>query len=100
EGAPGWSGAFAPLVRVCYRDLVKQALLEDLGRGDITTDALAGETDRAVGVFIAKSSYTVAGLAVAVEAFTQLDPSARATWRFRDGDECSRGAVLGQVEGR
>jgi nicotinate-nucleotide pyrophosphorylase (carboxylating) len=94
------SGALAPLDPVWYRDLVKQALMEDLGRGDITTDALAGQSDHAIGVFIARSSCTVAGLAVAVEAFTQLDPSARATWRLRDGDECSRDAVLGHVEGR
>ena len=94
------TAAFAPLDPACYRDLVKRALVEDLGGGDITTNALVGQNDRAIGVFIAKSPCTVAGLAVAVEAFAQLDPAARATWRFHDGDECSRDAVLGQVEGR
>jgi len=94
------TAAFAPLDPACYRDLVKRALVEDLGGGDVTTNALVGQNDRAIGVFIAKSSCTVAGLAVAVEAFSQLDPAARATWRFHDGDGCSRDAVLGQVEGR
>lgn len=94
------TAAFAPLDPACYRDLVKRALVEDLGGGDITTNALVGQNDRAIGVFIAKSPCTVAGFAVVVEAFSQLDPAARATWRFHDGDECPRDAVLGQVEGR
>jgi nicotinate-nucleotide pyrophosphorylase (carboxylating) len=94
------TAAFAPLDPASYRDLVKRALVEDLGSGDITTNALAGQNDQAVGIFIAKSPCTVAGLAVAVEAFSQLDPAAKATWRFHDGDECSRDSVLGQVEGR
>jgi nicotinate-nucleotide pyrophosphorylase (carboxylating) len=94
------TAAFAPLDPACYRDLVKRALVEDLGSGDVTTNALVGQNDRAIGVFIAKSPCTVAGLAVAAEAFSQLDPAARATWRFHDGDDCVHDAVLGQVEGR
>jgi nicotinate-nucleotide pyrophosphorylase (carboxylating) len=94
------TAAFASLDPASYRDLVKRALAEDLGSGDISTNALVGQNDQAIGIFIVKSPCTVAGLAVAVEAFSQLDPAARATWRFHDGDECSRDAVLGQVEGR
>jgi nicotinate-nucleotide pyrophosphorylase (carboxylating) len=78
---------------------VKRALVEDLGSGDITTNALVGQNDRAIGIFIAKSACTVAGLDVALEAFSQIDPKARATWRIRDGDDCSAGTVLGHVEG-
>jgi len=94
------TAAFAALDLASYRDLVKRALVEDLGSGDITTNALIGQNEQAIGIFIAKSACTVAGLAVAAEAFSQLDPAARATWRVHDGDECSRDSVLGQVEGR
>ena len=94
------TAAFAPLDPASYRNLVKRALVEDLGSGDITTNALIGQNEQAIGIFIAKSACTVAGLAVAAEAFSQLDPAARATWRVHDGDECSRDSVLGQVEGR
>ena len=93
------TAAFAPLDPASYRNLVKRALVEDLGSGDITTNALIGQNEQAIGIFIAKSACTVAGLAVAAEAFSQLDPAARATWRVHDGDECSRDSVLGQVEG-
>ena len=39
-----------------YRLLVRQALAEDIGSGDVTTNAMAGQNDRARGVFLAKSS--------------------------------------------
>ena len=82
-----------------YDDLVRRALEEDLGRGDMTTNALVGQTDRARGTFVAKSACTLAGLEVAVEAFRQLDGEVTATFRFKDGDDCSAGAELGSVAG-
>lgn len=91
--------ALVPLDPVCYDDLVRRALVEDLGSGDVTTNALVGQTDRAIGVFTAKSACTIAGLDVALAAFSQIDPRACAAWRVRDGDDCAAGAVLGQVEG-
>lgn len=80
-----------------YRELVRRALAEDLGKGDITTNAIVGQTDRARGTLLAKSSLTLAGVDVALEAFTQLDPAASAAFRFNDGDQCSAGLVIGEV---
>lgn len=80
-----------------YRDLVQRALAEDLAGGDITTDAIFDQHDRAHGTLIAKSPCTLAGVHVALEAFSQLDPRVEASWRFRDGDECGAGAVIGQI---
>jgi nicotinate-nucleotide pyrophosphorylase (carboxylating) len=82
-----------------YRDLVRRALAEDIGKGDITTGAIVGENDRARGAFLVKSACTLAGLDVAVEAFSQLDPDVKANLRFKDGDECAAG-VVGEVTGR
>jgi nicotinate-nucleotide pyrophosphorylase (carboxylating) len=82
-----------------YRDLVRRALAEDLGGGDITTDAIFGQNDRARGLFLAKSPCTLAGLDVALEAFSQLDPGAAAAWQFHDGDQCDAGVTIGHVTG-
>jgi len=82
-----------------YRDLVRRALEEDLGGGDITTDAIFGQNDRARGVFLAKSPCTIAGLDVALEAFLQLDAGVTAEWDVHDGGECTAGATIGHVTG-
>ena len=82
-----------------YRDLVRRALAEDLAGGDITTDAIFGQTDRARGTFLTKSACTVAGLDVALETFSQLDSGVIAEWQVDDGSECDAGAVIGHVRG-
>jgi nicotinate-nucleotide pyrophosphorylase (carboxylating) len=82
-----------------YRDLVRRALAEDIAGGDITTNAIFGQNDRARGTFLAKSPCTLAGIEVALEAFSQLDAGVDAVLHFRDGDECAAGATIGQVTG-
>jgi len=82
-----------------YRDLVRRALAEDLAGGDITTEAIVGQTDRARGTLLAKSPCTLAGLDVAVEVFAQLDPAVEHTLHFHDGDECAAGVTVGYVVG-
>jgi nicotinate-nucleotide pyrophosphorylase (carboxylating) len=82
-----------------YRDLVRRALAEDLAGGDITTDAIVGQRDRARGTFLAKSPCTLAGLDVALEVFSQLDENVESTLHFHDGDECAAGVTIGYVTG-
>jgi nicotinate-nucleotide pyrophosphorylase (carboxylating) len=82
-----------------YRDLVRRALAEDLGGGDVTTDAIVGQGDRARGTFLVKSPCTLAGLDVALEVFVQLDPRVDAEWQFRDGDTCRADVTIGHLTG-
>lgn len=82
-----------------YRDLVRRALAEDLAGGDVTTDAIVGQGDRARGTFLVKSPCTLAGLDVALEVFVQLDPRVDAAWQFRDGDTCEAGVTIGHLTG-
>ena len=88
-----------PLDPVHYRELVRLALEEDLGEGDLTTNAMVDRSDRARGTLVVKSPCTLAGLAVAVEAFAQLDPAVMADLQFKDGDECAAGTPIGRITG-
>lgn len=90
----------SPLDAAQYREIVRRALEEDVAGGDITTIAIVGEHDYARGTLIVKSACTLAGLAVAVEAFAQLDSSVVAAFDFADGDECPAGATIGAITGR
>jgi nicotinate-nucleotide pyrophosphorylase (carboxylating) len=82
-----------------YRWLVRHALAEDVGTGDVTTNAIVGQNDRARGVFVAKSPLTLAGIDVAVEAFAQIDPGVATAFQYEDGDECLPGAMIGEISG-
>jgi nicotinate-nucleotide pyrophosphorylase (carboxylating) len=82
-----------------YRDIVRRALDEDVGRGDITTDATVRPDQRARGVFVVKAECVLAGVDVALEAFRQLEPGIGVTLRKQDGDRCRAGDEVGEVVG-
>ncbi len=90
---------FAPLDPALYREAVRRALAEDLGWGDVTTEATVDASLRAKGVILAKSDCVVAGLELAAEAFRQLDPGAVFTPLRADGDRCPPGTVVAEVRG-
>ena len=82
-----------------YRDLVRRALDEDLGAGDVTTDATVDPAQRARGVFIVKAPCVVAGLDVAAETFRQVDASVAVACRRLDGERCAPGDAIAVVTG-
>ena len=82
-----------------YRDLVASALAEDIGSGDVTTEATVTADVRGHGVLVAKSALIVAGLAIAGEAFAQVNRATSLRRRVNDGAACEPGAVLGDVRG-
>jgi nicotinate-nucleotide pyrophosphorylase (carboxylating) len=90
---------FEPLDPGVYRELVRRALAEDLGWGDVTTAAVVPGDARARGRIVAADAVVVAGMDVALEAFRQLDPAIVVGERHPDGDRCAPGAVLAEVSG-
>ena len=68
------------------RQVVRAALDEDLGRGDLTTNATVPEGQRAQGVLLAKQELVVAGLEVALTAFRLLDPATGWETEAHDGE--------------
>jgi len=90
---------FEPLDPALYREIVRRALAEDLGWGDVTTEAIVRAEQRARGIILAKSPCTVAGIEVAAEAFRQLDPAVSFAAERHDGERCSPGDVVAHVHG-
>jgi nicotinate-nucleotide pyrophosphorylase (carboxylating) len=82
-----------------YREIVRRALAEDLGPGDITTEATVDARQRARGVFVVKADCVLAGLDVAGETFRQVDPTVEVSFRRQDGDRCRPGDEIGEVSG-
>ena len=90
---------FEPLDPSLYRETVRRALAEDLGWGDVTTEATVDSNVRAVGILLVKSPCVIAGLDVAAEAFRQLDPAVHITFNHHDGERLTAGVVVAHVRG-
>lgn len=89
-----------PLDPGLYRELVRRALAEDFGWGDVTTEAIIDRAQKARGVILAKSTCVLAGIDVAAEAFRQLDPAAQIDIRCHDSQRCDRGTEVAEIRGR
>ena len=90
---------FEPLDPGDYRELVRRALAEDLGWGDVTTEATIDRDQKGRGIVLAKSHCVIAGLDIASEAFRQLDPGVAITLYRQDSDVCKPGDEVAQVIG-
>jgi nicotinate-nucleotide pyrophosphorylase (carboxylating) len=90
---------FEPLDPGLYRELVRRALAEDFGWGDVTTETIIDRTQKARGVITAKSRCVLAGVEVAAEAFRQMDPAVQIKISHPDGTRCERGTDVAEVHG-
>ena len=88
------------LPHLLIEDLVRNTLLEDLGRaGDITTDAIVPADARATTNLVARQPGVVAGLDLAALAFRLVDPAIVFTEHKQDGSRLSPGDVIATVSG-
>jgi len=90
---------FEPLDPGMYRELVRRALAEDFGWGDVTTEAIIDREQKARGVIVAKATCVIAGIDIATDAFRQLDPGADVTIICQDGQRCERGSEVAEIRG-
>ena len=87
------------LPEILVVELVRTALLEDVGSGDVTSLATIPEEALSRAWMVARESMVVSGLALAEEAFRQCDSSVSVQLKCRDGQRLERGEVLLEVEG-
>lgn len=81
------------------RDLVHQALAEDLMYGDSTTEALFPAPLIAMGDAVAKEELVVAGLDLFEMVFRVLDPSIRFEPFFLPGQVVQKGGLIARLTG-
>ncbi len=79
--------------------LIRAALDEDIGSGDLTTTAVLTGDETGVAQAISKEEIIVAGVDVFREVFHILDPSLSVEIYFHDGTPARRRDVLARVSG-
>jgi nicotinate-nucleotide pyrophosphorylase (carboxylating) len=88
-----------PLVSPLVDRLIDLALEEDLGQGDVTTQALVPLELMGEAHIRAKETLVVAGLLVAARIFRKLDATLVFEPEMADGQEVSKGSVLARLTG-
>lgn len=80
-------------------ETVRRALAQDVGRGDVTTEATIPVGARASGRIVSREAGVVAGLPIAKIAFALLDPSVTFSREVTDGAQVEAGTVLARLDG-
>jgi len=81
------------------KDLVKRALREDIGTGDVTSTAMLGPADTARAVIVSRGTYVVAGAAIARLVFEVCNPKLDIRILAKDGRSVSSGDPILVVNG-
>ncbi len=80
-------------------DMLKKALEEDIGTGDITTLATVDADKKIRGVFIAKEEGVICGLPIVKRVFELLDPGVKLELLVNEGDLLNKGAKIAEISG-
>jgi nicotinate-nucleotide pyrophosphorylase (carboxylating) len=93
------AGLADPTRQSAVRDLIRRALAEDLGPGDITTLALVPPAARAEAVIISRGDHVVSGTAVVQYVMRQVDRRVTCTVKIPDGSRVKAGGVIMALRG-
>lgn len=78
---------------------VEQALAEDIGSGDATTNSIVPAEATIEGTIVAKQSGVVAGLSIVQVVFQMLNKRVNFSPRTSDGESVKSGQILAAVKG-
>ena len=79
--------------------IIKNALAEDIGTGDITTQATVSGKKKGRALAIAKDDFVIAGVDVFAETFKCLDKNIKIKKIMNDGSRVKKGALIAEVSG-
>jgi nicotinate-nucleotide pyrophosphorylase (carboxylating) len=80
--------------------IVERALAEDLGQGDVTTDALIPAHLMAKASILVKAEGVLAGIEAAELVFKKVDQSTRFERLAQDGTRVSPAAIVAKISGK
>ncbi len=79
--------------------IITNALEEDLGLGDLTTDSIIGPDVTGKAVLETREDIVMAGLPVFMRVFSILDPEITFDTFYEDGQRVSKGEVICSIKG-
>src|SRR4030042_1515130 len=79
--------------------IIEQALLEDIGTGDITTESIIPSNLKAKGIIKTSEEGVVAGLDITCLVFKKLDSEICFQPKIKDGKKILPGEILTEITG-
>ena len=89
----------APPAPTVLEATVRQALAEDIDRGDVTTEACVSPTTMGAAILHARERVALCGLPVLEEVYRQVDPLVDVDPMAADGDILESGAPIATLTG-
>ncbi len=78
---------------------IKNALKEDIGFADITTQFLANENDKITAFLNTREEGILCGIDIAEKVFKLLSDNVKTEKYFKDGDKIKKGDTIAKIEG-
>jgi len=88
------------LIEVQIKEVIDRALAEDLGWGDVTTEALMPSDKQGIASIVAKEHGILAGIDVVKAVFRRVDLGLNIVVLLEDGAKVDSGSIITKVEGR
>jgi nicotinate-nucleotide pyrophosphorylase (carboxylating) len=87
------------MIQLELTKILQTAFTEDIGMGDLTSEAIFPENDVARGIYTAKAAGVLSGLEAIKIGYEILDPSIKITLYKIDGDVVKKGDEIAEVKG-
>jgi len=89
----------AQLNKKVVEKIIKDALKEDIGKGDITTSSLFNKNFKVEAILISKSNGVLCGTEVFKSVFLSLSSNFFFKFFFKDGEKIKKGDIVAEIYG-
>lgn len=87
------------MIKFKIDEIIKQALIEDMNYGDITSETLLSGYEKSIADLIAKESGIISGVDVFERTFKSVDATCEVEWFVSNGEEVIKGQKLAVIIG-
>ena len=88
------------IIKAKTKQLIQDALKEDIGSGDITTSSVVGKSRQGKFIIISNEPCVVCGMVLAENCFELLDNDVHFRPMAKDGARIQKGKVIAHIQGR
>ncbi|MBF4694528.1 carboxylating nicotinate-nucleotide diphosphorylase [Fusibacter ferrireducens] len=87
------------MIKYKIDEIIKQALVEDMNYGDITSETLLSGREESIADLIVKDAGVISGIDIFEYTFKSVDETCAIEWHVSNGDEVVKGQRVGTIRG-